>query len=499
MQTNNHIPNYFNSKQLKLPLSLEIKIPFDSEVRTFDEVFSKLEIDKYLKYPKDTRGRIGYNPHQMLKLILFCQMEKIQTLRDMAKAARNDIRIMWLTDELMPSHQTIKTFMDKYLVNGIDNIFYELTKYLIKEENIDTNNLFIDGTKIESVANKYSFTWRGSVEKFRDKLYKKISKLLTELNLRYQESDMLFNTHETYDATYLFKIKDFLDKEIKLHKINFVAGKGKRKAPLQRDYEHILDYITKLNEYQNHLDIMGPDRNSYAKTDKSATFMHMKEDHMRNSQLKPGYNIQIGVADEYILHMDIYQDRSDYKTFIPFLEGFKQSYGYYPKYPVADAGYGGLVNYMYLKLNHMELFQKYTMYSKDTHDKKRMNDPYFALNLIKEGDDFKSPNGDVLKYVHKNKKGNEVYELPNGKQKEINNENLEYQKEVIKNLKSPLGIDLRNQRSIQVEGAFGVIKEAFNVRRFRRRGTVNVKMEFFLTAIGYNLRKYYNKKYRITE
>nr|WIF88642.1 transposase [Acholeplasma laidlawii]WIF88718.1 transposase [Acholeplasma laidlawii] len=244
---------------------------------------------------------------------------------------------------------------------------------------------------------------------------------------------------------------------------------------------------------------MGPDRNSYAKTDKSATFMHMKEDHMRNSQLKPGYNIQIGVADEYILHMDIYQDRSDYKTFIPFLEGFKQSYGYYPKYPVADAGYGGLVNYRYLKLNHMELFQKYTMYSKDTNDKKRMNDPYFALNLIKEGDDFKSPNGDVLKYVHKNKKGNEVYELPNGKQKEINNENLEYQREVIKNLKSPLGIDLRNQRSIQVEGAFGVIKEAFNVRRFRRRGTVNVKMEFFLTAIGYNLRKYYNKKYRITE
>ena len=103
------------------------------------------------------------------------------------------------------------------------------------------------------------------------------------------------------------RLKIFLDKEIKLHKINFVAGKGKRKAPLQRDYEHILDYITKLNEYQNHLDIMGPDRNSYAKTDKSATFMHMKEDHMRNSQLKPGYNIQIGVADEYILHMDIYQ------------------------------------------------------------------------------------------------------------------------------------------------------------------------------------------------
>lgn len=499
MQSKQLNQEYFNLKQLKLPLSLDIKIPFDSEVRTFDEVFSKLEIDKYLKYPKDARGRIGYNPHQMLKLILFCQMEKIQSLRDMAKAARNDIRIMWLTDELMPSHQTIKTFMDKYLVDGIDNIFYELTKYLIKKENIDTSIVFIDGTKIESVANKYSFTWRGSVEKFRDKLYTKITKQINQLNLRYQGTDVCFNIHEIYDAKYLLSIKAFLNKEIEIHKISFVEGKGKRKTPLQRDYEHISDYITKLNEYQSHLSMMGPDRNSYARTDKDATFMHMKEDHMRNSQLKPGYNIQIGVADEYILHMDIYSDRSDYKTLIPFLEGFKQRYDYYPKYPVADAGYGGLVNYRYLKLNNMALYQKYGMYSKDTSDKKRMNDPYFVFNLNKEGNDYRSPNGDTLKYLYTNKKGNEVYELPNGKHKEINNENLEYQKEVIKNLKSPLGIDLRIQRSIQVEGAFGVIKEAFNIRRFRRRGTVNVKMEFYLTAIGYNLRKFYNRKYRIVE
>lgn len=499
MQTNNHTPNNFNSKQLKLPLSLEIKIPFNSEVRTFDEVFSQLEVEKYFISDKETRGRIGYNPHQMLKLILFCQMEKIQSLRDMAKAARNDIRIMWLTDELMPSHQTIKTFMDKYLVDGIDNIFYELTKYLIKKENIDTDKVFIDGTKIESAANKYSFTWRGSVTKFREKLYQKITKQINELNERYQETDIYFELHETYDVKYLFNIKNFLKKEIEFNKIDFVEGKGKKKDPLQRNYEHILEYISKISEYQNHLEIMGPNRNSYAKTDRSATFMHMKEDHMRNSQLKPGYNIQIGVADEYILHMDIYQDRSDYKTLMPFLEGFKKRYDFYPTYPVADAGYGGLVNYRYLKLNKMELYQKYTMYSKDTHDKKRMNDPYFTLNLTKEGNDFKAPNGDVLQYIYKNNKGNEVYELPNGKRKEINNENLEYQKEVIKNLRSPLGIDLRIQRSIQVEGAFGVIKEAFNVRRFRRRGTVNVKMEFFLTAIGYNLRKYHNKKYRIVE
>lgn len=499
MQNNNIIHNNFNSKQLKLPLQLEIKISFDSEVRTFDEVFKQLEISKYLNKPKDRRGRIGYNPVNMLKLIMFCQMEKIQTLRQMEKAAKHDIRIMWLTDELMPSHQTIKTFMDNYLVKGIDEIFYELTKYLIKKETIDTSKLYIDGTKIESVANKYSFTWRGSVEKFRDKLYKKISHQIQSLNERYQTTDIFFPVYEVYEPKYLNDIKNFLKKEIDVENIEFKYGKGQRKTFLQRDYEHISEYLDKLIAYERDLTIMGTDRNSYAKTDIDATFMHMKEDHMRNSQLKPGYNVQIGVADEYILHMDIYNERNDYKTLIPFLEGFKQRYSFYPKYPVADAGYGGLTNYRYLKLCEMELYQKYGMYTKDTHDKKRMNDPYFSFSLVKQGNDYLAPNGDILKHLYRNNRGNDVYELPNGKYKEINDENLMYQKEVIENLKSPLGIELRTQRSIQVEGAFGVIKEAFNVRRFRRKLTENVKLEFYLTAIGYNLRKYHNKKYRITQ
>nr|WIF88635.1 transposase [Acholeplasma laidlawii] len=162
---------------------------------------------------------------------------------------------------------------------------------------------------------------------------------------------------------------------------------------------------------------MGEDRNSYAKTDPSATFMHMKEDHMRNSQLKPCYNIQIGVTDEYVLHLDISSERNDYKTFIPFLEGLEERYNFYPKYPVADAGYGGLTKYRYVKLHDMELYQKYGMYAKDTHDKKRINDPYFTFNLIKVEKDYIAPNGERLKYLYRNNRGNDVYELPNGKRK----------------------------------------------------------------------------------
>lgn len=501
MQSNNIIHNNFNLKQLKLPLSLEIKIPFDSEVRTFDEVFRQLEIKKYLITDQDSRGRIGYNPVNMLKLIMFCQMEKIQSLRDMAKAAKNDIRMMWLTDELKPSHQTIKTFMDKYLVTGIDSIFYELTKYLIKKESIDTTKLYIDGTKIESMANKYTFTWRGSIVKFRDKLYKKITKQISHLNERYRGTDIYFDMYESYEADYLLRIKTFLETEIEMNNPTFVYGKGTRKTDLQRDYEHINEYLTKILAYEKHLEIMGPNRNSYAKTDQDATFMHMKEDHMRNSQLKPGYNVQIGVSDEYILHMDISTERSDYKTFVPFLESFKARYHFYPKYPVADAGYGGLMNYRYLKMNEMELYQKYAMYSKDTSDKKRINDLYQQLNLMKnEQGEFIDPKGGTLQFLYRNKQGSDVYYVKRlDKKIQINEENMAYQKEVIKNLKSSLGIDLRVQRSIQVEGAFGVIKEAFHVRRFRRRGIKNVRLEFFLVTIGYNLAKYHNKKYRITE
>lgn len=490
---------YFNPKQLKLPLSTDILIPFDSEARTFDEVFRRIEVEKYLVTDKDPRGRTGYNPVNMLKLVLFCQMEKIQSLREMEKAAKNDIRIMWLTDELKPSHQTIKTFMDVYLTTGIEEIFYEINQFLIKEEQIDTTKLYIDGTKIESRAHKYSFVWRGSVEKAQIKLQNKITKEIEKLNKEYETEGINFPIYETYEVTYLNKIRVFLEREIELKKIEFKQGKGSRKPVLQRHYEKIFEYETKQIEYEKHLEIMGSNRNSYAKTDKDATFMHMKEDHMRNSQLKPGYNIQIGVADEYILHMDISSERSDYKTFIPFLERYYKAYKEYPIYPVADSGYGGLMNYRYLKEKNLELYTKYSMYHKDTHDKKRMNDPYIGINLKKDSEDnFIDITGNKFKHLWRNKRGNDVYYIPDkNKNIEVNEELIAYQKEVIKNLSTDLGIELRIQRSIQVEGTFGVIKEAFKLRRFKRCGTEKVRLEFLLVAIGYNLSKFHNKRYRL--
>lgn len=490
---------YYNAKQLKLPLDYEVLIPYDSEARTFDEVFRRIEIKKYL-VEGSSKGRTGYNPVNMFKLILFCQMEKITSLRAMAKAAQNDIRLMWLTDETKPSHDTIKRFMEDHLKGNIEELFQELNQVLIREEAIDTTNLFIDGTKIEANANRYQFVWKGSIEKFREKLIKKTSKVIERINQRLELEGVYFPIQTDYQPDDLKKTLAYLGNEVERQEIKFVSGKGTRKSAIQRDYEDIAAHLEKLTEYEKYLAIIGPDRNSCAKTDPDATYMRMKEDHMRNGQLKAGYNVQIGVADEYILHVDIFQDRSDYQTFIPFLEGYYEAYGEYPKHPVADAGYGGLKNYRYVKSNNMAIVQKYTMYAKDTKDKKWMEDPTRPVNFQKDAEgNYVDVNQEKLIFLWHSKKGHDVYEAPVSKKRyDINEELWAFQKEARENLESIEGIELRIQRSIQVEGTFGVLKEDFRFRRFRRRGIQNVKFEFILLAIGYNLSKYHNKKNRVT-
>lgn len=173
----------------------------------------------------------------MLKLILFYVMENITTLRGMEKAAKNDIRIMWLTDELKPSHQTINQFMNERLKGSIEDIFHEINRYIIKKEQIDVQKIYIDWTKIEANVNKYTFVWKGSIEKFREKLYRKITKQLEKMNERYQEKGIFFPVEETYEIETLMKIVQYLEEEIKQGTVSFVYGKGQRKTALQRDYE----------------------------------------------------------------------------------------------------------------------------------------------------------------------------------------------------------------------------------------------------------------------
>ena len=128
---------------------------------------------------------------------------------------------------------------------------------------------------------------------------------------------------------------DFLKSKVS---VPFVYGRGKRKSELQRDIELLAELVARKDKYEKYQSTFAG-RNSFSKTDPDATFMHLKEDHMRNSQLKPAYNLQIAVEGEYITGLDISSERSDQLTLIPLLEKMDNNIGIVYEDVTADAGY----------------------------------------------------------------------------------------------------------------------------------------------------------------
>ncbi len=508
----------YTTNQLVLPLDLGIVLSPKSEVHTYLELMKGIRLEKYFG-SNSNLGRIPKNRVKIMNAILFGYMIGFRSTRAIEQACINDIRFMYLIEGMAsPSHTLINNVMNE-IKEKLDSLLLEINQKIISREDIDIDRLYIDGTKIEADANKYTFKWKKSILKFRDKLYIKISKEIKQYNEIIQEYGYKsLIVKEKYKVKELEKTVNRLVGLIDYLGIKIVYGKGTRKHPIQRLYDNMNEYFNKLKEYNNDLKIIGENRNSYSKTDHDATFMHMKEDHMRNAQLKPGYNVQIGVSNEYIMVIDAYQQRSDDRTFEPILEKYNIMYDRYPKYPVADAGYGGYDNYRYCESKGMELFQKYKMWSKE-------KEPKFKKQIYKQANLRQDKSGNYIcpnnkkfikqhdyqsKYIRhehtmtkyecfycdrcRQKKkctkaaGNRTITVLNGlkglKQK------------VQENLNSELGIELRVQRSIQVEGAFGIIKEDMKFRRFTRTMFSGIKLELNLIAIGFNLKKFHNKQYR---
>ena len=186
----------------------------------------------------------------------------------------------------------------------MEDLFYQYIQLLEKQGETDHESVFIDGTKIESRAGKYTFNWCGTAEKNLTKATQKVLELTGCKTL--SELELLLS--------------------VKADGIAFVSGKGKHKTDEQREWETI-DYLCQQwRKYEEPLAIMGEDRNSYSKTDTDATFMRMKEDHMRNGQLKPAYNVQIAVNSEYITGIDVFSNRTDVGTFIPFMHKLEMAH-----------------------------------------------------------------------------------------------------------------------------------------------------------------------------
>ena len=500
-------------------IGFPIQTPFipkeDDPVRLLFEVTEGLDYTElYNTY--STLGRNpAIDPAILFRILIYGYMNKLYSSRDIERACNRDINFMWLLQgQKALDHNTIARFRSERLEKCIDNLFNQLIIKLGEMQEVRFQNIFIDGTKIEANANKYTFVWKKATDKFENKLQEKIKVILKTLPIDLDIEVSKVKGKITVD--YVSKIIDKLNDLKEKHSIEFVYGKGKRKSKLQKYLERLEDFIDKQSKYDEYNGIFN-DRNSFSKTDKDATFMHMKEDHMQNGQLKPGYNIQIGVEGEYIVGVDVSSERSDQLTLIPFLDKLEKDLPKKFENVIADAGYESEENYMYLSKHNQKSYIKPQNYEKSKSKKfkedisKRENMAYnieedyyicaYGKKLVPVSSKFKTSKSgyNSIVTIYESESCDECpykskcTKAKGNKRLHVSKDFIKKRKESLNNITTPEEKLLRVNRSIQVEGAFGVLKQDYGFRRFLLRGKKNIKTEFMLLSFGYNIQKLFNK------
>ena len=519
----NHTKYYDTPYQIKMPLEISEIIEITDSVYTFSEVVSHIDLRRYFAEEGSKMGRPRCDAYKMLKIILFAFMEGgYESLRQLEKLCKTDIRYIWLLDGMKaPSFSSFGNFIRNELTEKIEQIFRDINQYIFESEGVDLNHTYIDGTKIEANANRYTWVWKKSCITSRKKVFEKVSKLIERMNFEVLLGfGLRIETREEYAIEYLEDALERYKTVVGIDPESFVNGSGHRKSTEQKHYQEMAGYIERLKRYAEHIEICGEKRNSYSKTDRDATFMRIKRDYMGNDQLLPAFNMQAAVCDEYIAAISAEQYASDMECFVPLMEKFNRYYGHYPEYPVADAGYGSYNNYLYCEEHGMKKYMKFTMFEKTVKDAGYRDDPFRAVNFRKTDDgSLVCPNGKKFVYwkdkpIHGNRYGRmeELYVCENcdgctfrpqcckkkngNRVVRMNHELTSMHEEVLHNLESVHGALLRMNRSIQAEGVFGIIKWDRCYKRAFRRGLKSVILEFTLISCGFNLYKFHNKRWK---
>lgn len=505
------------SKQIVLfPSNLDEKIAIDAPVRVLDKLIDEIDLSCLYKLYKEL-GRSAYHPRIMLKAVLYAYMNNIYSCRKIEKALCRDVHFMWLTGKSYPDHDTINRFRNR-VKTDINKIFTQLVLLLADKGLVSLDVEYIDGTKIESKANKYTFVWKKTVEKNRAKLQAKIKALLSQIDDviaqdQHQTEDVVEFTPEMLDE-WSSELRTSLSQQPEPSS----TEEKKTRKQKEKQIKELDTHKEKLKEYDQHLATLG-DRNSYSKTDKDATFMRMKEDAMNNGQTKPGYNLQIGTENQFITDFAMFPKPNDTGTFIPFTQSFFERYGRFPKKDVADSGYGSEENYRFMEENGIEGFVKYNFFHKEQH-RAFKQDIFRQENLPynKEGDYFVCPMGQHMTWVadkHSRTANGyqsllQVYEAQNcegcplrsqctkkkegNRQIEVNHLLREYKQRARERLTSEEGLKHRSKRPIEPEAVFGQMKHDMQYKRFRHFGKDKVNMDFAFFAIAFNIKKLAKKQ-----
>lgn len=486
-----------------LPPSLDELIPSTHPVRILNNILERIDVSKLLESYKGG-GNSCFHPRMMLKVLIYAYLNNIYSSRKIERQLQEHIHYMWLSGGARPDFRTINYFRGKRLKDYFDGIFTQVVELLHSEGFVSLEVQYIDGTKIESAANKYTFVWRGSIEKHDTRLREKTRRILSEA-----EEVLEMESHETQPDEEL-SVEEFQARTARIkEKMNSTEVPKKIKKAVEKTEK---ESIPKMLEYERALDIMG-ERNSYSKTDEDATFMRMKEDAMKNGQLKPGYNIQIATENQFITNYAVYHRPTDTLTLIPFLESFEKRYNRQSSVVVADSGYGSEQNYEYLFGHNLIPYVKYNMFHQEQKRKYKKN-AFLPQNLFynRQEDYYICPMGQHLAFIREEKRKSDagyisqvsIYRSANcvgcpvrglcnkakgNREMEVNHRLNQYKEKIRYMLNSEEGIFHRKKRPIEPEAVFADIKEAGKFRRFRVRGINGVCIEFGLKAIAHNIKK----------
>jgi transposase len=500
-----------SNQLMLLPPDMGSLIPENHLVRVVDKVINEIEISTLFNTYKGG-GTSSYHPRTMLKIITYAYIEKIYTTRRIEKALRENINFMWISGMITLDHGTIYNFKAKRLKQAVEDVFASVVEVLLSSGYVKAENLFIDGTKIEANANRYSYVWRKNVEKYEAMTMERVKTLLSHIDQLQKQEDKEYgdkNLEELEGNITSDQVKKLVED------INQKISKTPKSSGISKDVTRLKNEIPKLKKYEEQKSTLN-DRNSFSKTDNDATFFRMKEDHLGQGQLKPAYNVQIATENQFILGYGIYQKAADTTLLIPTLNKVITQLKRKPKRVIADAGYGCEENYEYIKKNKIGNYVKYNTFDIERTPKYKAKP--FAQDKFEydqKEDQYICPQNKILTFVGirevKSETGyksmRRVYKASScsdcsikklcckgeaDRTIEFNRKLIKFKEIVKKNLLSKKGIKLRSQRGVDVESVFGQIKHDNQFRRFNSKGLLNVYTEWGLISIAHNLKKMAN-------
>lgn len=498
----------YHQNQLSLiPPSYDDLVPKNHPVRIVNTIVDRLDISSLEKTYKGG-GTSSYHPRMLLKVVIYSYLRNIYSSRKIEQALQENVHFMWLSGQSKPDHNTINDFRGKRLKGKFKNIFNQVVELLAEQGVLSLKELYVDGTKIEANANRYTFVWGKSIKTSKERIRKQLKELWSYVEKVYAEEQMLPNQpdFEEIDPEKVAQTIDTINEALKDKEVD-------KKVRQKLNYAK-KNWPKNLRKYNEQEAILGK-RNSYSKTDPDATFMRMKDDHMQNGQLKPGYNLQASTNNQFITNYTLAQTTADTSTLKDHLKDHIESYGQTPETLTADAGYGSEENYTDLEEKNITAFVKYNYFHKEQHDKKHKENPFHPDNLYYnlETDTYYCPMGQEMKktliYESKTKNGftQEIhrYQAQNcngcplrgschkakGDRIIERNHHLIRLKQKAKNLLlSEEGIAHRKRRCWDVEAVFGNIKQNMGFKRFMLRGMDQITTEIGLIAMAHNLKKF---------